>query len=431
MNHSKVLWILLAFTLGAYLVHACGPTKPTGSAEKNSTDPDGGQNTNTSPNNNTNNTQVSPGPESIVGEETSTTPESSSGSETAAPQESGNSQEVDAPEAGPEPISGPESVPDIPPTTPEIEAPEPTTPEQTPESTASVPQELRFIAIGDTGTGSATQKAVAQAIDKKCKAEAQPGGRGPCDFGIMLGDNFYDVGVSSATDSQFKTKFADMYHPLGFPMYTTIGNHDYGAAGTGLEFWKSKFYLDYAKADKNFIFPDVYYSFVKKHVTFVSLNTAELFFEYNLRNQVSFVQQAIASAKTNGSVWTIVFGHHPYISNGVHGNAGQYEGIPIPIPFVSGVPLKKFFEAEICNKVDLYLCGHDHNRQILHDKCGVKFIVSGAGAKATKFGDPKRNPVYWQKDTEGFLYVHIKDRTMTTQFFDEHGTMEYEKIYTK
>lgn len=424
-NYSKLFLVLSILLWGAYVIHSCGQGNIGDGPNHNNTKADSGQITNTSQTNTTN-----PGPEPVSIEEPTPTTEPTDpevASEFTDPAELATAPEPTGPEAGPEAVVGPEPEPDTAPL-PEPEPPEVPT---TTEPSTSVSQEIRFVALGDTGTGSKTQKAVAEAIDKKCKAEAQPGGRGPCDFGILLGDNFYDVGVSSAKDSQFKTKFADMYHPLGFPMYTTIGNHDYGAAGSGLEFWKSKHYLDYAKTDKNFIFPDVYYSFTHKHVAFISLNTAELFFEYNLQNQVSFVQKAIAAAKTNGSVWTIVFGHHPYISNGVHGNAGQYEGIPIPIPFVSGVPLKKFFEAEICNKIDLYLCGHDHNRQILHAKCGVNFIVSGAGAKATKFGDPKRNPVYFQKDTEGFLYVHIKDRTMTVQFFDEHGTMEHEKIYTK
>ncbi len=41
--------------------------------------------------------------------------------------------------------------------------------------------------------------------------------------------------------------------------------------------------------------------------------------------------------------------------------------------------------------------------------CGNTFhIVSGAGAKARRFGNPKRNLTYWQGDEVlGFFYIQI------------------------
>lgn len=294
-------------------------------------------------------------------------------------------------------------------------------------------QEVRFIVMGDTGTGSAKQKAVAQAIQAKCAAEAKPGGRGPCEFALLLGDNFYDIGVASENDPLFKTHFADMYHMLGFPFYITIGNHDYGVkgiGGAGFGFNKLKYYTAYAKKDPKFILPQSYYAFDKQHISFISLNTAEVFFDYKIKAQTAFVRSAIAKAKN--SVWKIAFGHHPYISNGTHGNAGKYEGIPIPIPYVSGRRVKRFFDNEICGKIDYYFCGHDHNIQILAPKCGTGFAVSGAGAKNKKFGDPNRNKSYWQSATIlGFLYVHIKGRTMTIQVINDKGKKEFEKTFSK
>ena len=345
--------------------------------------------------------------------------------------------------------SGPElepSTPEQPVTPPErtIPPPERTTPpsERTtppPDRAPPAVKEIRFITMGDTGTGTPKQKAVAAAIKRKCDAEAKPGGRGPCDFGILLGDNFYDTGVKSANDAQFKTKFSDAYKMLKFPFYITIGNHDYGTdgvGGLGANFKKFQYYRDYAKTDPQFVFPNSFYSFKKGNATFVNLNSCEIFFEglpgLNLKPQRNFVRSALAKAKREKSVWTFSFSHHPYISNGTHGNAGKYEGIPF-IPFVSGASVKKFFEKEICGKVDFHFAGHDHNMQLLKKKCGTNFLVHGAGAKRKKAGNTKRNPVWFQNYSDiGFTYIHIKGRSMTVQFYTEKSTKPiFEKIYTK
>src|SRR6476661_6274103 len=66
-------------------------------------------------------------------------------------------------------------------------------------------QRVRFIAIGDTGKGNADQRRVAVAIRDLCAARG-------CDFVLMLGDNIYDAGVESTTDSQWQTKFEQLYN---------------------------------------------------------------------------------------------------------------------------------------------------------------------------------------------------------------------------
>jgi hypothetical protein len=52
-------------------------------------------------------------------------------------------------------------------------------------------------------------------------------GSTPCDFVLLLGDNFYPSGVKSVTDSQWKTAFVTPYEALGLTFYPTLGNHDY------------------------------------------------------------------------------------------------------------------------------------------------------------------------------------------------------------
>ena len=41
----------------------------------------------------------------------------------------------------------------------------------------------------------------------------------PFDFGVTLGDNFYDVGMTSPGDARWKTQWEDMYAALGVKFY--------------------------------------------------------------------------------------------------------------------------------------------------------------------------------------------------------------------
>ena len=111
--------------------------------------------------------------------------------------------------------------------------------------------------------------------------------------------------------------------------------------------------------------------------------------------------------KSSLGAWKIAFAHHPYISNGSHGNAGLYD-------YVAGLGgvYQDFLEQEVCNRVDVIIAGHDHDMQWLApvSSCGKTFhMVSGAGAKTRTFSNPDRNEAYWQADeTLGFYYIEIE-----------------------
>jgi hypothetical protein len=57
-------------------------------------------------------------------------------------------------------------------------------------------------------------------------------------FVIALGDNFYDNGVYSSTDSLWDYLWKDVYlgfEGLNIPWYPVFGNHDYGYGATGVK----------------------------------------------------------------------------------------------------------------------------------------------------------------------------------------------------
>ena len=80
---------------------------------------------------------------------------------------------------------------------------------------------------------------------------------------------------------------------------------------------------------------------------------------------------------------------------------------------------------------DLYLAGHDHNRQFLQSTCGTEFIVSGAAAKLTE-DNARGNPVWFEDyESEGFVWIEIADDTMTVAFYDRAANLQYEQTLTK
>jgi hypothetical protein len=279
------------------------------------------------------------------------------------------------------------------------------------------PRPIRFIALGDGGEGNAAQYAVGAVMAEVCAARG-------CAFAIYLGDNFYDTGVSSVDDEQFQTKFELPYAAVDLPFWVALGNHDYGGEGLGIEFWKADPQIEYSDRSDKWNMPDRYYDFWSSDAHFVALDTNAIL--YGLSDgQEDFVDGALEQPAS----WRIAFGHHPYISNGRHGNAGNYEGIPPQVPFAEiprGDYVRDFVEDHLCGHVDVVFAGHDHNRQWLEPRCGTMFVVSGAAAKTTD-DENRGNPVRFEDfDSPGLTWVELQGDVMTLAFYDQEGNLQYE-----
>lgn len=64
---------------------------------------------------------------------------------------------------------------------------------------------------------------------------------------VALGDNFYDYGVKSSTDSLWTSLWTDVYMPyssLNIPWYAVLGNHDYGYGQQGVQAQIDRTWLD-------------------------------------------------------------------------------------------------------------------------------------------------------------------------------------------
>jgi hypothetical protein len=85
----------------------------------------------------------------------------------------------------------------------------------------------------------------------------------------------------------------------------------------------------------------------------------------------------------------------------------------------------------MCGTVDLYLAGHDHNRQWLNEPtalCGAELIVSGAGAKTTDLVGQGNTTHFEDDTTEGFVWFEIRGMSMEARFIDRDGRVEFEQV---
>lgn len=300
---------------------------------------------------------------------------------------------------------------------------------------------VRFVVVGDTGTGNEPQYEVAAAIGRVCEAKG-------CDFLVHTGDIIYDVGPRSVDDEQFEVKFERPYGSLGLPVYLTLGNHDVGgdpSDAEDLERWQRVGDLNVAYGQRvdrpsdSWRMPARSYAFEHGTTAFLALDTTAFVYEPLETDQDGPVHRAVAAqeelARTAwpaNATWRFAVGHHPYVSNGDHGNAGTYDSDREEL---RGHRLKAFFEEHVCGQVDVILAGHDHDLQWLApvDSCGgTRFLISGAGARPRPIDDAERNEAIFQRGaTLGFWWLEANGPRLRLIAFDGDGLPMYAQDWRK
>jgi tartrate-resistant acid phosphatase type 5 len=314
----------------------------------------------------------------------------------------------------------------------------------TPEDTASVEPSVKFVAFGDSGKGNDGQKEVAKAVVAKCKKDG-------CDFIMLLGDNIYNSGVESVDDPQWQEKFEIPYADLDVLFRPALGNHDNGGltlgvggppidllgedGGTGMEFWRGDIQVDYSAVSPKWDMPARFYDYTMGSAHFFALDSNSMMFDQHGEQ----AEQMVAKITKSTATWKIAYGHHNYISNGKHGNAGNYDlpdwlnwvpGILGDLgEIISGTGVKAGIETIVCpTGIDLYIAGHDHNRQWFatgQEGCdGPEFVVSGAGASSTEFKNDQSN--LFGDDTKlGFVWISIQGSKLHAEFIDTDGNVDF------
>jgi len=277
---------------------------------------------------------------------------------------------------------------------------------------------LDFYILGDMGSGETSQYLVSSAIEKHNKNNKT--------FVCGLGDNIYEDGCTSINDKQFITKFEIPYSNISdkIKFYMCIGNHDYGEelCGKGNSIYQIKYGRRSEKQGKKWYMPNNYYTFRKKDkdvtIDFFVLDTNT----FNLTKKEMKKQKKEISQKINQSNadWKIVYGHHPWRSIAGHGNADQ--------------ELEHFFtELYIDSPFDLYMCGHDHNKQLITMEImnnTLPLIVCGTGGKV--YDDKinlncldKNSSLEFFSNNLGYGYIKAFQKKLEVTFLNEENIEEF------
>lgn len=287
--------------------------------------------------------------------------------------------------------------------------------------TFSSKADTNFVLIADTGQDNEGQLSVSQSLQEVCQIEK-------CGFGVLAGDNVYPDGVTSATDPILTKVFDKYYNKLNIPFVVALGNHDYGGR---LPTWENgDFQLLHAKKNKLFHLPNFYYTYSTENVVFAVIDTTKLVWRIDEEKQAQVVAAGLKEATTSGK-WFMVVGHHPYLSNGDHGNAGNFDGFSFPSQ-VSGSHFKKFMDKHVCGKAQFYLSGHDHNLQMIDGKiaqCNTQLIVSGSGASNDKLSN--RNKVLFQSENLGFFHLSVSASEVKVKAWNEKVKTIFERTFRK
>ena len=196
------------------------------------------------------------------------------------------------------------------------------------------PNSVRFMAIGDMGTGEKPQYELAgKMVEYRQKF--------PFEFAIMLGDNLY--GGDSPAD--YERKFERPYKLLldaGVKFYAVFGNHDKP---------NERFYKPFNMNGQQ------YYTYKKGNVRFFVLDTTDM----NPR-QLAWLEKELQNA---GSEWIVCYFHHPLYSSGAfHGSSTELRLVLEPLFVKYGV--------------QVVFAGHDHVYERVKPQKGIYYFTEGA-----------------------------------------------------
>ena len=275
-----------------------------------------------------------------------------------------------------------------------------------------------FILLGDMGTGENDQKIVAERINEKINEVGKKD-----IFVCGLGDNIYEGGCDSVNDPQFTTKFEEPYKKISddVKFYMCLGNHDYGY---NLDLTNnSQCQIDYGiqsqKEGKKWVMPSKYYTFKKKNIQFFVMDTNFDFMDdKEIKEQLDYLVREINKSK---KPWKILTGHHTLRSVGGHGNAEP------------GGKMENFFQELFTKcKIHLYICGHDHNKQVIETTIGDKgtsLVVCGTGGKkyhnVRNLKNVKEGELQFASSNLGYGLCHCSKKLLTINFYNEENNHEY------
>jgi tartrate-resistant acid phosphatase type 5 len=262
--------------------------------------------------------------------------------------------------------------------------------------------QVNFIVFGDFGNGKPSQKDNAKTMANYVQRTGLQ-----FNASLTVGDNFY-VKMKNVDDWQFQALFEDMYDAkrLNFPYFATSGNHDFEKADNG----KTKVELEQEYSalhpDSRWKYPSRWYRLDFPQGAKTPLVTALMLDSSMPRmtpaqweEEKQWIDEQLGQSTAR---WKIACAHHPFFSNGSHGDNGvmQLEWGPI---------FKK-------HHLDMYVAGHDHDLQHLQvNGWPFSFVQAGGGGQPiTDMRRDIRGP--FSRKIYGFIHLHFEQDSADVRY---------------
>ena len=282
----------------------------------------------------------------------------------------------------------------------------------------------KFAILGDMGTGDDNQLRVAKSLKKLIDLEN-------LQFVTGLGDNIYDCGATTVDDIQFVNKFEKPYSKIDnkIKFYMTLGNHDYGehyckCQVEDRELLQIKYGQLSQKNGKKWYMPSRYYTFRRGDIEFFALDAnVDKQTRKEIDEQIRYMKPKIEKSTAK---WKIAYGHQPWVSIGDHGNAPP--------------KLHKFFNSLFgSGLIDIYMCGDDHNKQLIEKtllKINKKMIliVCGTGGRETdkpynlENVDGENDDLHYFSSTYGIATIIENIDSLEIKFYDNNCKVEFKYL---
>lgn len=210
------------------------------------------------------------------------------------------------------------------------------------DGTSGVHNGLNLALIGDTGSGASFQQAIAKQLSDYHQAH-------PLQGVLHMGDVIYPSGEVETHCDKLYARYYQSLWQAGAKFYPVLGNHDVRKG------FRQALLTCYQM-------PSRYYRTQFRHQG-VSVDAFAI--DTNIANdkqQIAWLKQALASSQAD---WQVVYGHHPVLSSGLHGDSATMQQVYLPL-------FKQY-------GVDAYFAGHDHDYERFVSKDGVLLLVTGGG----------------------------------------------------
>ena len=250
---------------------------------------------------------------------------------------------------------------------------------------------LKFLIIGDMGTGDRPQYEVAQQM-LNLRAKWRYNNV------LMVGDNMYGPERPSDYARKFEQPYAALLND-GVSFRAALGNHDereqrdykhFNMGGKSYYTWKPR----------------------EEDVRFFFLEST-----YPDEAQLKWMQTELANAKEK---WKIALFHHPpYSSGGRHG---------------SNIPIRRAWEPLFIKyNVSVIFNGHEHFYERLKPQQGILYFIVGSSGKLAPGDITNNSPLTAAgfDDDQAFLAVEIDDDVMYFQAISRTGKVVDSGTFTR